>query len=389
MAILSVLSAAVLFAMFGVVENAKEARTKAQIAKMHELISTKWESYRTRAISMVVTKTSAATVGPRTAPAIVRAELRLLAVRDLMRMELPDRITDLNDDPITFDPSNPISVSYTAPNSLWSGTWKVVWTEPSVYRMYRRRASNATSSSPPWRDIGGDSLPFTNDDIDTGPNHWSIPHQGAECLYLILSGIRDGDKSGLDFFKENEIGDVDGDGMLEILDAWGNPIEFLRWAPGFSIGVGLDGQWGVAGTDDDSDSTTDNIEERGWSGSDDERVSDLNIPDQVGSPDPFDPVRVDDNLRSLASVPIRITFSQYPLIYSSGRDGVYDITSDADGILRYTQTPLPVDPFYVIPPPSGSGEPEKQIGMPWDAATPPDGLNHIDNITNHLLDADL
>ena len=26
--------------------------------------------------------------------------------------------------------------------------------------------------------------------------------------------------------------DTDGDGMKEILDAWGNPIEFLRWAPG-------------------------------------------------------------------------------------------------------------------------------------------------------------
>ena len=50
---------------------------------------------------------------------------------------------------------------------------------------------------------------------------------------MILASIRDGDITGLDFFTEGEIGDVDNDGMPEILDPWGVPIYFLRWAPGF------------------------------------------------------------------------------------------------------------------------------------------------------------
>ena len=35
-------------------------------------------------------------------------------------------------------------------------------------------------------------------------------------------------------FGENEIADLDGDGWPVFVDGWGNPIMFLRWAPGFS-----------------------------------------------------------------------------------------------------------------------------------------------------------
>jgi hypothetical protein len=61
---------------------------------------------------------------------------------------------------------------------------------------------------------------------------WNELEEESECLYLILSQMRDADRSALEFFSESEIGDVDGDGMKEILDAWGNPIRWLRWAPG-------------------------------------------------------------------------------------------------------------------------------------------------------------
>jgi hypothetical protein len=220
------------------------------------------------------------------------------------------------------------------------------------------------------------------------PSTWTGQHQGAECLYLILSGIREGDKGGLEFFKETEIGDVDGDGMPEVLDAWGNPIEFLRWAPGFSVGVGPDGNWGVAGVDDDGDSTTDNIEERGAAGSDDQLISDLNIPNHADSPDSFDPLYVDDDLRAFYGVPVRVTFAQYPLIYSAGRDRQYDIFSDLGTSFSYSAATYPVDPYYVIPPATSMLPTEVQFGFPVDANG--DGeTNHLDNITNHLLETDI
>ena len=58
-------------------------------------------------------------------------------------------------------------------------------------------------------------------------------YQGAECLYMIVT--RSGFSPGaLENFRANEVGDIDRDGMKEFLDGWGNPIAFLRWAPGFS-----------------------------------------------------------------------------------------------------------------------------------------------------------
>ena len=50
MSIIGVLASAVLMAMYGVMEQAKVVRTKAQIAKLHELIMAKWQSYNTRTL---------------------------------------------------------------------------------------------------------------------------------------------------------------------------------------------------------------------------------------------------------------------------------------------------------------------------------------------------
>ena len=94
--ILAILSSAVLFALFEVMENAKQARTESQIAKLHEMLMDKWQSYRTRAIRL-----NGLPAGFPDSAANLAAG-RLLAMRDLMRMELPDRITDLANGPITI-----------------------------------------------------------------------------------------------------------------------------------------------------------------------------------------------------------------------------------------------------------------------------------------------
>lgn len=51
-------------------------------------------------------------------------------------------------------------------------------------------------------------------------------NEQAECLYEILNSHNDYGSSGLDFIFRGEIGDKDGDGHKEILDAWGDPMMF-------------------------------------------------------------------------------------------------------------------------------------------------------------------
>ncbi|MCA9122875.1 MAG: prepilin-type N-terminal cleavage/methylation domain-containing protein [Planctomycetaceae bacterium] len=309
--IISVMASAVMFALFGVMEEAKASRTKSQIAKLHSLIMTQWETYQTRAVRLPTSTTGSARA---------KALLRLYALRELMRLELPDRITDVQDAPITGI------------------------AQPSLWRAYRRRLVASVGTG--WFQ---DTQPPAS-----ATSYWSFEHQGAECLYLIIANLREGDTKALDFFKESEIGDVDGDGMSEILDGWGNPIEFLRWAPGFATLPGPDGAWGDVSVDDDGDGITDNQSEAGAIGSDD--ISELQSRDVSISPDPFDLLRLDSRWADADMT--NDPYALYPLIYSAGPDQIYGIDSSYDAnsgtagrqLFHYANPPgssLKNDPYHI------------------------------------------
>ena len=54
--------------------------------------------------------------------------------------------------------------------------------------------------------------------------------ESSECLYLILADKSDGIESILDSLPAQFIKDTDGDGLMEIVDSWGKPVKFYRWA---------------------------------------------------------------------------------------------------------------------------------------------------------------
>lgn len=60
----------------------------------------------------------------------------------------------------------------------------------------------------------------------------------AECLFMIvmMGGIADCLDCGE--LRTSNVGDQDGDGMPEFLDAWGNPIGYLLWAPALELPAG-------------------------------------------------------------------------------------------------------------------------------------------------------
>ncbi|NQW48802.1 MAG: prepilin-type N-terminal cleavage/methylation domain-containing protein [Planctomycetes bacterium] len=60
----------------------------------------------------------------------------------------------------------------------------------------------------------------------------------AECLFMIVTqgGIADCLDCG--DLRSAQVGDQDGDGMLEFWDDWKNPIRFLLWAPGLKLPSG-------------------------------------------------------------------------------------------------------------------------------------------------------
>jgi prepilin-type N-terminal cleavage/methylation domain-containing protein len=324
MMIMTLLAGLALSALAGATEAAREQRTRAIIAKIDQLIMERYESYRTRAVPIRITADYVRTNGKTAA-----ARMRLNALRELMRMELPDRRTD-----IAFLAGNPPTLEPAV-----VGFPPSIPTMPiaSLQRSYFRTAVRTLGGNP--------SVQSTY----TVLSKWTQQNEGSECLYLILSSMQDGDKNALDYFGPEEIGDTDNDGMKEVLDAWGEPIHFLRWAPGFVI------QNDGAITTQTADATT--------------------------ASDPFDPAKADARW-SNANEPIK-PYALRPLIFSSGRDRVADIAtilvtgSNAD--FRYTQTPTPNDPYYI--PTTGN---QKPIGTPYDADQ--DGeFAYQDNITNHFV----
>ena len=88
---------------------------------------------------------------------------------------------------------------------------------PALVRRYARRLNQyATKWDASWP-------PIPPAQWNTGVHRF----EGAECLYEILNAHTDFESSGLDFLFDEEIGDVDNDGRKEVLDAWGDPLNFV------------------------------------------------------------------------------------------------------------------------------------------------------------------
>jgi prepilin-type N-terminal cleavage/methylation domain-containing protein len=168
--IIGILAAATMAGLIKTRETARHKKTEATIAKLNDVIMRRYERY-------IIRRVPISTHGMDRAAA---NRARLNGIRDLMRMEMPERLKDITAAPVAV-PSRPaLAVLY-----------------GSLYQ-----------ASPPSDEYGP-----------------------AECLFLIVNTGSADDRS---LFKNSEIGDVDGDGWQEFIDGWGRPIYFLRWAPGFA-----------------------------------------------------------------------------------------------------------------------------------------------------------
>lgn len=201
-------------------QRVKAEKTRNTIRKLHEIVVGHHESYLRRRVPYAASATNQR----------ANAAARLEAVRQLMVYEMPDCWADVA--------ASPAAVMSTLPAHLQTG---------AVLGYASSRPANATPAL-----------------------------EGAECLYMIVS--RGGIEPDLmEQFRSDEIGDTDGNGAPEFLDGWGNPICFIRWAPGFANSV-------------------------------------LQKADAVNFHDPFDPQRNDT-----------AGYALVPLILSAGPDGLVGI----------------------------------------------------------------
>lgn len=211
--IIGILSSIFLLALSRATQTAKAARTRALISKMHNMLMARWDAYRTMRLPITA---EAKGTGSNSAQVNASNELqryrqnvarrRMFAMRELLRMEMPDRYEDL----FAFQPTVLVLPGTTTP------------VRPYLWSVYRRRMAAAKNANPITKNLSDAEY----------ISYISREYQSAECLYLIMTSGIDDTSVATEHFSTGDIGDKDKDGMPEFRDAWGNPIEFLRWAPG-------------------------------------------------------------------------------------------------------------------------------------------------------------
>jgi hypothetical protein len=146
----------------------------------------------------------------------------------------------------------------------------------------------------------------------------------------------------IESFRPDEVGDKDDDGAKEFHDGWGNPIAFIRWAPGFSSDPGGPRSY-----------------------------SPVQIADPVRKPDPCD-VATPRNDPS--------AFELIPLIYSPGPDEAIGGSSGygllTSGPAGWPMAPGALETDICI---RGDSDGKGLIGAP----DPDNATAYRDNITNH------
>ena len=293
-AIISILAGISLGAMRYARQAAAEATTKATIAKLNDLVMRRYESYITRRVPIDLSALMADTTV--TAKAKQAARYRYLALLDLMRMEMPERTYD-----ILYGPLNGPS------GSPWTTA------RPALSQMYLKK-----------------------DPLNTSVDK----NRAAKYLYMWISMTY---PEAMEQFGQDEIADIDGDGWPVFIDGWGNPIMFLRWAPGFLPA--------------------------------NHSNSDIQTGDAINDHDPFDTQRIFPTFN----------FRLVPLVYSAGLDKKYgiNIVSSTSGVGYFygidpsTLQLGDLNPYYT---PTGG-----QAGLP---VAEKDGTTntYLDNITNHRIE---
>jgi prepilin-type N-terminal cleavage/methylation domain-containing protein len=234
MGLIGFLASMLTYALLGAQADARVARTRGTITKLNDVILAQWEEYRYRPVDMRLDSAN----GPLTARD--QAHLRMLILRDTMRMEMPDRVTDL-----VYTPSAYFSIAGTP--KLHKSTYAHKY--GTIYQSLASALENSTH---------GGLIPRTFEQLLRGyestetllwPNrvfpttvvtlnesalnslHEAV--QSSELLYLIVASSQYAGSPALENFRASEIGDSDEDGLLEFIDAWGNAIHWIRWPAGY------------------------------------------------------------------------------------------------------------------------------------------------------------
>ena len=332
MAIMAIISAAILGTASSAMEAARRDRTRVLVTKIGNLITERLASYETRRADVYPAITQAIDTwanDPGLTPADranrqsprgqMIADARLLAARELMKMEMPDRGDD-----IEYYRANP-PVVLQAISSPMQG--------------YIRRYTPAQAAE----------------------------RDAAECLYMtVMATTADGEARTL--FAKQDIGDTDEDGAPEFIDGWGQAIDWIRWPSGVVSDLQPRDAGGLRVDHDPIDAYRRDLTTITGPAID-AYPTDANFRGTYKD-------NIRDRLVGTAPLGRKQAFRMVPLIYSKGPDG-------EPGMVRAKSADVaPLDPYAIFDHNGDAGTVQCQAGE----VDPDRAVEVKDNITNHLIE---
>lgn len=301
----------------------------------------RFEEYRYRSVKLPVpvslTRRDPGTGVVALSPKVA-ARIRTVVLKDLMRMEMPDRKSDLEYPPTNLSfliDTTSGTVPYNLNSSPFTGRYS-----PREYNILRN-----------YFDLPTVAEPYTGSIVPILPPPaaytWTDEWDSAECLYAIIAHSTVAGGPALEGFHPSEVGDKDGDGYLEFWDAWETPIGWLRWPAAYPSALNQSYKLMVTNSSGAMEPT---------------------------SPDAFDPYRtaLDTTGTSYwAAARTQMPWTLVPLILSAGPDGIAGI--DNSVAIPYADVNNQ-NPFYPSPESPSVG-----------AVITGSATATQDNITNHDL----
>jgi prepilin-type N-terminal cleavage/methylation domain-containing protein len=378
--------------------SAKVMKTQSTIAKLHQQVMTKWESYKFKRLPIDPRQllTGPATTQKANAIAYITqlwnargslaqdplnpsspgfptsaqiSAVRLFAIRELQCYEMPSCYGDF----LSFDSTS--GTLNGSPGSFVVRDPQILLTKPQLALAYAQRLNYACSQTP-------------------GITEAQVrEHETAECLYLVVK-LACEDENNLLQDSVKEVGDFDGDHMLEFQDAFtgmdqkypttgptNNPIMFCRWPAGYTnLNRGISGSFvdSLHFSNFQDDPLNLVLESPGGGLQISSAFADATT-FAADNHDYFDPLKLDMPTNNGGSIQPR-GFQLTPLIYSAGPDSTYGITLSA-WVANGQQNVN--DPYFANPAPLGP-----ELNGQWHAGgtlTPQIGV--LDNVTNHNINA--
>jgi len=273
--IISILASLTLGGLAVARQRVKRDRTEMTIRKIHEVVMPHFERFLNRNVPTPTwTYVGGAPTSTVTAlQGLGNKGMTLIGKRRMMTLELPDSWKDL--------------VTANDPLELRTA-------DSGVSRQLRRTLPGNAAPDPPNPAAAA-----------AAANVRASQFSDAECLWLSVMRAGYADQAIIGHFRSDEFGDKDNDGQREFIDGWGNPIRFLRWAPGFVSRY--------------------------------QPMPDASLT-ETRSHDAIDPAGIDPLARN----------TLFPLIFSSGPDGEPDIACrDDESGGGFTYAAVAYDPYFV------------------------------------------